>query len=200
MRVLAFEAAHTGCSAALLDGHEVLVERRAEGRGRVVEDLVPLTMAVLADAGLTAKNLDAVAVLVGPGGFTGVRAGVAAARAWALGAGLPIWGIDALQVAAVEALLAGQTSPVLVEAELGRGECASRLFDADGFADSVDDRPGTAIGLKLGQGPDAAALARAVAWFARRGCVPIPGETVLPFYGRDADARLAAGRSLIGGP
>jgi tRNA threonylcarbamoyl adenosine modification protein YeaZ len=91
--ILALDAALAGCSAAVLaDGAVRARQALATERGHAA--LLPaMTEAVLAEAGLRAPQLDAVAAVVGPGGFTGLRAALALAEGLALGAGVPLIGV-----------------------------------------------------------------------------------------------------------
>ncbi|MDX1711849.1 MAG: tRNA (adenosine(37)-N6)-threonylcarbamoyltransferase complex dimerization subunit type 1 TsaB, partial [Rhodovibrionaceae bacterium] len=107
-RLLALDAAGTACSAAIVvDGRLVAARFESMRRGHS-ERLVPMIGEVMAEAGLAYADLDAVGVTRGPGAFTGVRIGLATARAIGLAAGKPIYGRAAcfLHPAAAE-LLAG---------------------------------------------------------------------------------------------
>ena len=93
MRVLAIDTTGPGGGAALLvDGvvQTALVPEEIR-RGR---NLVPLIDGLLKQAGVAPSDLDLVACGVGPGSFTGIRAGLAAARGIALARALPVLGID----------------------------------------------------------------------------------------------------------
>jgi len=87
------------------------------------ERLMPMIAEVMGAAGLRFEDLDRIAVTVGPGTFTGVRAGVAAARGLALATGLPVVGATSLAVMAqrAEALVnrAGRLLAVAVDARRG---------------------------------------------------------------------------------
>src|SRR5436309_9125612 len=89
--ILAFDTATSVATSALVRDGEVLGER-ASTAVRVLEDVD----ALLRDAGVEPKQLDALAVGIGPGSFTGVRLGLAAARGLALALGLPVAGVSTL--------------------------------------------------------------------------------------------------------
>lgn len=92
--VLAFDTSAAYCAAALLRGGEIVessVEPMQKGQA---ERLFPLLEEVLAAAGVTWRDLDALGVGVGPGNFTGIRISVSAARGLALGLGIPAIGVD----------------------------------------------------------------------------------------------------------
>ena len=96
--LLAFDCAGSACSAALLVGSRVLawkVERRTRGQA---ERLLPLLEEVLAEGGVTWDEVGRLAVTRGPGSFTGVRIGLATARALALASGAPLFGLDNLSL------------------------------------------------------------------------------------------------------
>ncbi|MBW6398531.1 tRNA (adenosine(37)-N6)-threonylcarbamoyltransferase complex dimerization subunit type 1 TsaB [Roseomonas sp. HJA6] len=123
MRILGIEGALARCSVALLDGDACLALRQAEAaRGHPA--LLPRFVAeVLSDAGITAAALDAVAVGVGPGGFTGLRAAIALAEGLAHGAGRPLVGVttgEALAAALPDALRAGRTLWAAIDNRRGR--------------------------------------------------------------------------------
>lgn len=93
MRILAIEGALARCSAAVLADGEVVAAARAEAPRGQPALLPPMAQDVLARAGLVGAALDAVAVGVGPGGFTGLRAAIALAEGIARGAGRPLVGV-----------------------------------------------------------------------------------------------------------
>jgi tRNA threonylcarbamoyl adenosine modification protein YeaZ len=100
MRILALDAALGPCSAALVTDEIVTAERRESG-GRGQAALLPVMVhAVLEEAGVTAADLDAVAVTVGPGSFTGLRAGLALAHGIGLAAGKPVVGVTVAEALA----------------------------------------------------------------------------------------------------
>ncbi|WP_313529866.1 tRNA (adenosine(37)-N6)-threonylcarbamoyltransferase complex dimerization subunit type 1 TsaB, partial [Shinella sp.] len=86
MIVLAIDTAGTSCSAALYDSNrDVMLGAAGEdiGRGHA-ERLMEFVDGALAAAGLDLPAIDRIAVTIGPGSFTGIRVGVAAARGLAL--------------------------------------------------------------------------------------------------------------------
>ncbi len=90
MRLLALDAALAECSAALLEGDTSLEATRGGESRAAAATMPPMVAALLARHG---AHLDAVAVTVGPGSFTGLRASLAFAHGVALGAGIPVVGV-----------------------------------------------------------------------------------------------------------
>src|ERR1700733_4739814 len=82
--VLAFDTAASACSVAVGRGQTMLARERRDMRHGHAEALLPMIDRVMAAAGLGPRDIDAVAVSVGPGGFTGIRAGLAAAQGLAM--------------------------------------------------------------------------------------------------------------------
>jgi tRNA threonylcarbamoyl adenosine modification protein YeaZ len=104
MKILAFDTSLGAVSVAVrwcgTDGKWSLCEvRQARQRGHA-DGLMPLIGKVMSQAGLAFCDLDRVAVTVGPGNFTGVRVGVAAARALVLASGASAIGVGTLVVMA----------------------------------------------------------------------------------------------------
>ncbi len=93
MRILALDAALARCAAAVVIDREVMAARQtAATQGHAA--LLPVMVSdILTEAGLAAASLDLVAVTVGPGSFTGIRAGLALAHGIAVAAGLPVIGV-----------------------------------------------------------------------------------------------------------
>jgi tRNA threonylcarbamoyladenosine biosynthesis protein TsaB len=96
--ILAFDTATSIATSALVRGGTVLGERTTTPV-RVLEDVD----ALLREAGIDARELDALAVGVGPGSFTGVRMGLAAARGLALSLDIPLAGVSTLAALAAGA-------------------------------------------------------------------------------------------------
>ncbi|MDE2306100.1 MAG: tRNA (adenosine(37)-N6)-threonylcarbamoyltransferase complex dimerization subunit type 1 TsaB [Gammaproteobacteria bacterium] len=101
-RLLALDASTEACSAAVRVGGET-IERYEEPGSAQSERLLELAGAVMAEAGLAYAGLDAIAVGVGPGAFTGVRIGVALAQGLAFGAGLALLPVTTLEMLAAAA-------------------------------------------------------------------------------------------------
>jgi tRNA threonylcarbamoyladenosine biosynthesis protein TsaB len=98
LRILAIDTALEACSAAVLDTGRTdgLTSRSLPMLRGHAEALMPLIAMVMSDAGVEFAELDRIAVTVGPGSFTGLRVGVAAARAIALSTGKPAVGLTTL--------------------------------------------------------------------------------------------------------
>ncbi len=91
--VLAFDTSAAHCAAALMLKGQVVsrVEEMSRGQG---ERLMVMLEEILAESSITWGDLDAIAVGVGPGNFTGIRISVSAARGLALGLGIPAMGVS----------------------------------------------------------------------------------------------------------
>jgi tRNA threonylcarbamoyladenosine biosynthesis protein TsaB len=94
MRILALDAALARCSAAVVVDQEVVAGRQQDAARGHAALLPMLANTVLAEAGIAPPMLDLVAVTVGPGSFTGLRAGLALAHGIALGSGIPVVGVS----------------------------------------------------------------------------------------------------------
>jgi tRNA threonylcarbamoyladenosine biosynthesis protein TsaB len=221
--LLALESATSVCSVALCDGAgEVLGHRRGERAPDQADRLIELLDDALRGAGLDYDALDVIAVNRGPGSFTGVRTGVAAARGLALALGRPVLAVNALEVLA--AALGPQPAGTIVAAlDARRGQVYVQSFDhrlAPRAAPSVsapeeirldDDAPpirlvGNGAALIRAALPEASPIVSADAevnalGVARRALARMaagerarPGHAVQPLYLRPPDARLPAPR------
>lgn len=101
MLILGLDCAGSACSAAVTEGATVLAASQEIMRRGQAERIVPMIRDVLQAADRTPGALDAVAVTVGPGAFTGVRIGIAAAQGIGRAAGCPVVGVSVTQALAV---------------------------------------------------------------------------------------------------
>ena len=97
MRILAFETSAKAGSVALLEDSKLVAEQYVNTGLTHSQTLLTMAQQVMESCGLTAKDVDAVAVAAGPGSFTGVRIGVAAAKGFAWGGELPCYGVSTLE-------------------------------------------------------------------------------------------------------
>ena len=141
--ILALDTSTTACTAALLERDGTIVASRDEviGRGHA-ERLVPMIEEML-DGHVPSKIL----VGVGPGSFTGLRVGIAAAHGMAIGWSVPLSGMNSL------ALLAASAPP-------GEGKVAAAMAGGHGelFVQTFNRKKLTATGPILNLTPDAAAM------------------------------------------
>ena len=107
-KILMIETSTECCSVALADGAQILASRINGTPRQHAAMLAPYVQEVLAECGLAASGLDAVAVSEGPGSYTGLRVGVSTAKGLCFGAGKPLLGIDTLQILAMQALAEGR--------------------------------------------------------------------------------------------
>lgn len=130
MRTLIIDTATRACSIALFDGERLLASaHEVIGRGHA-ERLLPL-IAALPDSG----KADQIMVDVGPGSFTGIRVGVAAAKALGLAWQIPVQGYGCLSLIAAMAR-SRHANPVAVDVVMtgGHGEYFFEAFDVDGHS------------------------------------------------------------------
>ena len=129
MLVLGFDTATPAVSVALHDGERVISTASALDARRHSELLMPMIAKVLADAGVPRTDLDAVAVGVGPGPYTGLRVGVVTARVLGSVLGRPVYGVCSLDVIATSA---GPGREFVVATDARRKEVYWARYDAAG--------------------------------------------------------------------
>jgi len=100
--VLALDTSGAAVTAALHDGRAVVARRSTPDARRHAELLAPSITAVLDEAGASRGDITAVAVGVGPGPFTGLRAGVVTARVLGLALGVEVAGVCSLDALALQ--------------------------------------------------------------------------------------------------
>ncbi len=133
MKLLALDAATTSCSVACWSGGAVIAQREETADRRQAEILMPMVQSAMREAGFDYNMLDLIAVTIGPGSFTGVRIGLAAARGIALASGLPLTGVTTLQaLAAAPSPDERQGGPILAVLDARRGQLYGQFFDING--------------------------------------------------------------------
>ena len=126
MLILAFETSAKAASVALTENGKLLGESYQNTGMTHSQTLMVMAEDLLKAAGRTVKDLSAVAVAEGPGSFTGVRIGVAAAKGLAWGAQLPCFGISTLEAMAVSlGMYRGYICPVM---DARRSQVYNALF------------------------------------------------------------------------
>jgi tRNA threonylcarbamoyl adenosine modification protein YeaZ len=134
MRIFAIDTALEACSAAILDTDlETVIahESLSMARGHA-EALMPLIARVLATSGLDFTQIDRIAVTTGPGSFTGLRVGIAAARGLGLAASKPVVGLSTLSAFAAPFIAADDTLPVAVAIDARHGHVYLQVLAAGG--------------------------------------------------------------------
>jgi tRNA threonylcarbamoyladenosine biosynthesis protein TsaB len=96
--ILGFDTSGHHCAAALRWGDDTVAYVQEDMAKGQAERLMPLLQELLDQEGFGWADLDAIAVGIGPGNFTGIRIGVSAARGLALGLGIPAIGISSFEL------------------------------------------------------------------------------------------------------
>ncbi len=177
MKILSLDTSTSSCSVAVMAGARILSHRHdAMARGQS-ERLIPMIAEVMAEAEMSFPQLDLLAVTVGPGTFTGIRIGLATARALHLASGKPLAGVSTC-----EAIAAGipeqerQGRQVLVVLDSRRADLWVQRFDGDLTPLS----------------PPAALLPEAIAALAP-GPMVVAGDAALLVLSLLPEARLSSG-------
>ena len=131
MILLGIDTATRIASVAVVRDGELLAEATGDAQGRGT-DLLVLIDRACADAKVTARELDAVAIGAGPGSFTSLRIGMATAKGIAFAAGTPLWAISSLAALAAQAPPIGDERVAAV-LDARRGEVYAAAFDGNGL-------------------------------------------------------------------
>jgi tRNA threonylcarbamoyladenosine biosynthesis protein TsaB len=129
--LLALDTSTRYASVALADEDRVVASRTWHSTINHTAELMPAVAHLMGSRGLTAGQLDGVAVALGPGGFSALRVGISAAKGLALVAKKPIVGVGTLDLEAYPYLRSGV--PVCALLEAGRQECATAFHGPDGI-------------------------------------------------------------------
>lgn len=200
--ILAIDTSTAACSVALFGANERLLSRQQEiiGRGHA-ERLVPMIDEVIGD-----ERPGRILVGVGPGSFTGIRVGIAAAQGLAIGWNVPLDGMSSL---ALIALAGGEEGARAAAVPGGHGELFIQQFDGPEMVPTgphcslAPDAAADRFDAPLVLGPGAGALVEARGAGEARDAWPDAGRALLlpealrsldpkPLYGRPPDAQPKA--------
>ena len=139
MKLLAFETATEACSVALyIDGE--IRERFEIAPKQHTQLALPWAEQLLAEAGVKKSQLDAIAVGIGPGAFTGVRLAVALAQGIALALDKPVLPVSTLAALAMQAAdLKAERILAAIDARMGEIYCAEFRLNADKLVDAISE-------------------------------------------------------------
>ena len=192
--ILSFETSSTLCGVALLswqDGRIRLGTAAHEGRGAHAERILPLAWDLLAQAGLTRRDLTAIAFGQGPGGFTGLRVACGVAQGLAVALDVPVLPVDSLCAVAVQGAGTDPAGVHVVLQDARMNELYAAVYRAD------------AAGWTTVQAPALLARADVAAWAAQAsgdwGLPPdtgwwVHGDALDGFPGLDAELSALGGQ------
>lgn len=129
MKILALETSAKAVSAAVTEDGKVLCAGYQDTGLTHSRTLMPIVEHILKNTGLTMAEMDAVAVAAGPGSFTGIRIGVAAAKGLAFAADKPIAGVSTL--AAMARNVAFSDGLIICAMDARRNQIYNALFEAN---------------------------------------------------------------------
>ena len=134
MRLLAIDTALAVCAAAVLEtGHGILASESVPMVRGHAEALIPLVARVMKQAETAFDDLDRIVVTTGPGSFTGVRVGLAAARGFGVATSLPVVGVSTFAVYAAPYLAASNSNrPVVAAIDARHAHVYLQVFGPSG--------------------------------------------------------------------
>ena len=134
--LLAIDTSTRYAGVALADSERLVASHTWHSGVNHTAELMPAVVKLLQDRNIAVRDLDSVAVALGPGGFSALRVGVSVAKGLCAAGSIPILGVGSLDLEAFP--YAGSGMPVCALLESGRSEAASALFGANGQRLRVD--------------------------------------------------------------
>jgi tRNA threonylcarbamoyl adenosine modification protein YeaZ len=211
MLLLVIDTSGPQCAAGLYqsDTGQLLASRHEIlGTGHA-ERLPGMLTEIFSETGLTLADLARVAVVVGPGSFTGIRVGVALARGLALALAIPVVGVTTLSVVAAAYRDGHAGAGVMAAIDARRGEIYCQVFDGAGMAltEPAALDHGSAVQIAKSHGVELAGSGAVLlaggtpgkaedlplAVIARLGVAADPAIKARPLYIRGADAKPQTG-------
>jgi tRNA threonylcarbamoyladenosine biosynthesis protein TsaB len=210
MNFVAIDTSLEACSVGVVAGSVTVLRSEEVGRAHQVR-LFTMMQEAMAEAGVAFDALDRIGVTIGPGSFTGIRIGVAAARGLALVTKKPIAGVTTLAVHAESAAAHLSGHPLLAVLPARGDQLYAQLFAADlsprgapriASADELAEEVRAADAMLAGAGADAIApLVRGASRVVHRNSAPevdalvrtvrraaVSSEPPKPLYLRPPDA------------
>ena len=140
MKILALESSAVACSTALCEDEKLIAQAYQNNGLTHSVTLMPMTTSLLAGCGLTLKDVDIIAVAAGPGSFTGLRIGVAAAKGLAWPDGKPCAACSTLESMAWNLAHTGMEICAVMDARRHQVYNARFSSDGVGLARLCEDR------------------------------------------------------------
>jgi len=132
MLVMGLDTALQRCSVAILRHGEAVGDQSEDMARGHAEYLAPMAAAALAEAAVKVADLDRIGVVVGPGGFTGVRVGLSFARGLAIGTDIPVIGVTSLAALAANHEDAPEGALVAPVIDARRSQVYGALYEKPG--------------------------------------------------------------------
>lgn len=190
MKILAMDSAAAACSVALWQDGDIIAHQFVEMSRGHASELLPMVDQLLQDTNTTIEDMDAIAVTVGPGGFTGLRIALACARGFAVAAKRPVIAVTTLEALAESEKEQAHTTLSALDAK--RADLYAQYFNGEGkpLTDPVARLPEDIVDM-LPDGTKEILIAgdcydRLEKLFQVKGITPIAAQTRLP------DARAVA--------
>jgi len=204
-RILAIDASCGAISACVWeDGAEEALARRSEPMTRGhAEALAPLIEKLMAQVAGGFASLDRIAVTNGPGSFTGIRIGVAIARAMGLALDIPVVGVSTLVAFAGPLLLEPGAGVIVSAIDARHGQVYFQLFEAAGrplIAPRVETLRDAARAIGAGPARLAGNAARLLAEEFGRGATAFDASAGADYPDIVAIARIGLTASPAGSP
>jgi tRNA threonylcarbamoyladenosine biosynthesis protein TsaB len=125
MKILAADTSTDVCSVAILNGENVVAEYVSKSEITHTERLLPSIQSLMMELGWKYTELTGLAVIHGPGSFTGLRIGLSVIKGLSFGLGIPVVPANALEIAALQVEDEGLICPVM---DARRGEVFAGLY------------------------------------------------------------------------
>ncbi len=185
--ILAIDSSLAACSVAIYKNAVISAYYEELTTSAQAKNLIPMIETALKSSDISYNDLSKVAVSIGPGSFTGIRIGLATARAIGFSANIPVLGFNSLQVMAYGIRAKNHERPVLASLSAGKGEMIYQTFDENLSPVSEPTLISQSLAPKQTNDitfPRADLLAMLAAEYPNYAVEP------LPFYVRPPDAKL----------
>ena len=199
MFVLALDTTGPHCSVAIARGGDVLAHISEPMRRGQVERLAPMVAEAMAQAGVSADQIDRLAVCTGPGSFTGLRVALSYAKGFALPRRLDVIGVDALEITARDIFATDAEARLVVMRDIRRSEVMACTYE-HGLSTreigvmSEEDAVSLASDLDA---PIVESIEADMSVLATYAATLDPADyPAVPLYARAPDAKLPGGASL----